>query len=104
METAIAKMKEQIETLEKQRVEIEGVLRKNRENVVLWLEAVSRACERECWQITDNGDIADGEIQSPWNILQEQIEQLRETQDLMRTSSDTIHDFENDLEEAEHPL
>ena len=104
VETSIAKMKEQLETLKKQRVEIEGVLVTNRENVVIWLNSVSRACLRECWQVTDNGDIADGEIQVPWNVLQKQIAHLRETQDLMRMSSDSIKDFEDDLQEAEKPF
>jgi len=103
META-DQMKEQLEMLRKQRTEIESVLVKHRENVVIWLESVSRACLRECWQLTDNGEIADGEIQVPWELMQESIAQLRETQDLMRMSSDTIHELEAELLEAEYPF
>lgn len=101
---AIDKMKELLEMLRKQRTEIESVLVKHRENVVLRLDSVSRACLRECWQVTDNGDIADGEIQVPWNLLQEAIAQLRKTQDLMRSNSDSIHGWEAELAEAEHPF
>ena len=104
MEEVATKIREQLETVRKQRGEIEAVLVKNRENVILWLESVSRSCLRECWQVQDNGDIADGEIQVPWNLLQEAIAQLRETQDLMRMSSDTIHELEAELLEAEHPF
>ena len=104
MDATIDKLKEQLETVRKQRLEIEAVLVKNRENVILWLESVSRACLRECWQIKDNGDIADGEIQAPWNLLQEAIAQLRETQGLMRFNSDAIREWEAESLEAEHPF
>lgn len=104
MDATIDKMKELLEMLRKQRTEIESVLVKHRENVILWLESVSRSCLRECWQVQDNGDIADGEIQAPWNLLQDSIAQLRETQDLMRRSSDTIHELESELLEAEYPF
>ena len=104
MEEVATKIREQLETVRKQRGEIEAVLVKNRENVISWLECVSRACLRECWQVQDNGDIADGEIQAPWNLLQEAIAQLRETQGLMRFNSDAIREWEAESLEAEHPF
>ena len=65
------------------------------------LESTSRSCQREVYQIKDNGDIADGEIHIPWNLLQEAIAQLREAQELMRRNSDAIADSEHDLADAE---
>ena len=104
METEVVRMKEQIETLKKQRAEIEAVLVMNRENVSMWLAAVLRACNREIYQLKDNGDIADGEIQYQWDLLQGAIAGLRETQEVLRHNSDCINDFENDLHEEEHPF
>ena len=101
METVVTEIRDQIATLRKQREEIEVVLVKNRENVILWLESTSRSCQREVYQIKDNGDIADGEIHIPWNLLQEAIAQLREAQELMRRNSDDIADSEHDLADAE---
>ena len=104
MEDVIEKTRQQLETVKKMRVEIEAVLVKNRETVILWLEDVERSCRREIYQLKDNGDIADGEIQTPWNLMQEAISQLRETQELLRISTDTIHEWEAELEEAQHPF
>ena len=69
----------------------------NRQEVVNWLEAVVRACNREVYQVHDNGDIADGEIQVPWNLLQGAVASLRETQEAMRSCTDAIMDAESDL-------
>jgi hypothetical protein len=49
-------------------------------DVRMWLELVIRACQREIAFVEDTGDIADGEIQSPWNLLQLAIGRLRDEQ------------------------
>ena len=93
IEGQIAKMKEQ-------RAEIDAVLVLNRQNVGTWLAAVSRACEREYDSVYNGGDIADGEIQAPWDLLQEAIKTLRETQDIAAGCDSNISEAENDLVEA----
>ena len=101
MEKTIDIIKEQIETLKKQRNEIGAVLIGNRENVIGWLEVTIHACQREIYQVKENGDIADGEIQSPWNLLHEAIAGLRETQDLLRRNTDFKAEAESELADLE---
>ena len=52
--------------------------------VKLWLESVSRACLREVDAIDTLGDIADGEIEVPWKLLQDAIAELRNAQTVLR--------------------
>ncbi len=100
META-EQIKEQIETLKKHRAEIEAALVKARQDVAMWLENVSRACQREIYQIEDNGDLAEGEIESPWNLLQASIAQLRKYQDMLRFNTDSTASWESELADLE---
>ena len=104
MITVADKLKEQIETLSKQRKEIESVLVDTRTVVIGWLESVFRSCQREVYHIKETGDIADREIQTPWELLQESIARLRQVQELMRTNSDILHDTEEELAEAKNPF
>jgi len=104
MNTVIAKMQEQLEALKERRDMIEATLAANGEIIIARLEALSQACLRECYQVKSNGDIADGEIQVRWDLLQENIAWLRQIQKEMRRSTDQIHDCEADLLEAEHPF
>jgi hypothetical protein len=51
-----------------------------REDVDNWLNTVCRACYREQAYLQDKGDIADAEIQTPWELLQRAIGRLRAAQ------------------------
>ena len=63
-------------------------LKEKRDEVKLWLEAVIRAATRELDYLNHAQDIADGEIQSPWNLLQNAIEEFREAQDAAEREAD----------------
>ena len=63
---------------------MESPLIEARRDVDMWLEAVIRACTREQQMIREKGDIADGEIQAPWALLQIAIGNLRVAQDADR--------------------
>jgi hypothetical protein len=71
-----------------------------REDVDNWLNTVCRACYREQAYLQDKGDIADGEIQVPWDLLQEAIGRLRAAQaqrdNLKSTMEGLIADLADD--------
>jgi hypothetical protein len=67
---------------------MENKLIEARQNVDDWLGNVIRACEREQQYIREKGDIADAEIQAPWDLLQEAIANLREEQDADRKAQE----------------
>ncbi len=63
-------------------------LKEARTNVRMWLELTIRACTRELSYLEETGEIADGEIQSPWNLLQKAIEELRDVQEKARDEAE----------------
>lgn len=80
-------------------VKIQLDLDVSREDVRMWVDAVKRACADEYINLgKENGDIADGDLQTTWNLLQESIKEFRALQDRVSTRKMVIADIESDME------
>jgi len=80
--------------------ETETHLTNSREDVILWLDQVVRACVREKHMVKEKNDIAYGEIQVPWDLLQASIQRLRTCQSNMKAIQNTMTDLIADLAEV----
>ena len=87
----------QLARLRKMQTENDGAMVAAREEVDTWLNSTVLALHREIHYLRDKGDVADAEIQTPWELLQRAIGRLRGAQALRVKLTRDIADVLADL-------
>ena len=74
-------------------LEFDAHLISAREDVATWLDQLIISCHREKSAVQHLGDIADADIETTWDLLQESIARLRTVQEQQRRINDNIADL-----------
>ncbi len=96
-----AQIEATLAALKARQLEADGILAEAREDAANWCQMVSEACQREKSFLDTQGDIADGDLDVTWKLLQESVQRLRSTQGALKRIASEIEDMVADLADDE---
>jgi hypothetical protein len=98
---AKVQLQAELDQKKKLQVEFNKHLVDCREEVDTWLSQLMYSIHREKAYLQDRGDIADGELKAPWDLLQAAIKKLRDCQHKSAEIKREVEEMLSDLADDE---